>query len=142
MEKCESSYCSCLLYTVNALSRSISKIADEEFSKAGLQSFSYAFLLMTVNNYPGIQAKELSEKLQLTQSTVTRLIEKMEYKHLLTRKHTGRITKVFPTSECEKLNTKIKKAWDSFHNRVDSLLGKNESAELAQTIYEANSKLK
>jgi len=142
MKNCENKYCSCLLYTANALSRTISKLADEEFSKAGLQSFSYAFLLMTVNNYPGIQAKDLAEKLELTQSTITRLIEKMEYKNLLRREHCGRITKVYPTPECKKMESKIIKSWENLHNKIDELLGKDESAKLATTIFTAYSKLK
>ncbi|MBK8406230.1 MAG: MarR family transcriptional regulator [Saprospiraceae bacterium] len=64
----------------------------------GLSS-SYAFLLMTVNNKPGIQPKEISEQMQLTASTITRLIEKMEQKKLLVRESTGRSTGVFPTDK-------------------------------------------
>ena len=56
MEK--SKYCGCLYYSANALSRIMTKMADEEFASAGLSS-SYAFLLMTVNHKPGIQPKEI-----------------------------------------------------------------------------------
>ena len=78
MEKTKSKYCGCLYYSVNALSRVMTKIADEEFGVTGLSS-SYAFLLMTVNEKPGIQPKEISQHMQLTPSTVTRLVEKMEF---------------------------------------------------------------
>ncbi|MBK8875932.1 MAG: MarR family transcriptional regulator [Bacteroidetes bacterium] len=82
MKKNPSKYCGCLYYSVNALSRLMTKIADEEFAVTGLSS-SYAFLLMTVNNKPGIQPKEIGEQMQLTASTITRLIAKMEQKKII-----------------------------------------------------------
>ena len=80
----KSPYCNCLYYSANALSRLMTRMADEEFALAGVSS-SYAFLLMTVNGQPGIQPKEISQKMQLTPSTVTRLVEKMEARALLER---------------------------------------------------------
>ena len=85
MQETKSKYCGCLYYSSNALARMMTKMADEEFAVTGLTS-SYAFLLMSVNAKPGIQPMELSEHVQLTPSTITRLIEKMEVKQLLERK--------------------------------------------------------
>lgn len=140
MTKCDSKYCSCLYYSANALSRVMTKIADEEFSITGLSS-SYAFLLMTVNEEPGIQPKEISEKMLLTPSTVTRLIEKMEHKGYLERKHSGRITEVYPTAKSKKLDKKIKQAWMNLYKRYTSILGETKSAKLTENIYNAAMKL-
>lgn len=142
MEKCESKYCGCLYYSVNALSRAITKMADEEFSKTGLQSSSYAFLLMTVNENAGIQPKEIADHMQLTPSTVTRLIEKMESRELLTREHIGRITKVFPTQNSLDLDSKIKDAWQNLHNRYSKLLGEDESQKLTDLNFDAYNKIR
>jgi DNA-binding MarR family transcriptional regulator len=142
LQKCETKYCGCLYYSVNALSRAITKMADEEFSKAGLQSSSYAFLLMTVNENPGIQPKEISEYMQLTPSTVTRLIEKMEMKSLLKREHSGRITKVFPTPNSLDLDNKIKEAWHNLHIRYSKILGEDESRKLTDLNFDAYNKIK
>jgi len=46
-------YCKCLLYSANALSRAITKMAEEEFSVVELAP-SYAFVVMTVNSNPGL----------------------------------------------------------------------------------------
>ncbi len=140
MEKCESKYCSCLYYSANALSRTMTKMADECFAVTGLTS-SYAFLLMTVNGTPGIQPKEISMHMQLTPSTVTRLIEKMEHRGLLTRKHVGRTTEVYPTQASIDLNSKIKEAWAELYERYAEILGKKESDELSLLIHEATRKL-
>jgi len=40
---------------------------------------------MIVYERPGIQPMQLSRKLQLTPSTITRLVEKMEYRGFLER---------------------------------------------------------
>ncbi len=136
MEKSPSTYCGCLTYSVNALARVMSKMADEEFASVGLTS-SYAFLVMTVNKKPGVNPKEIAEELQLTPSTVTRLIEKMEVRGLIERQQCGRTTEVYPTPAGMKLNTEIKAAWARLAERSNDILGKEKSAELTMAIGEA-----
>ena len=140
MEKCNSKYCGCLYYSANALSRLMTKMADEEFTVTGL-SASYAFLLMTVNNKPGIQSKEISEQMQLTPSTITRLIEKLEQKKLLERKSSGRTTEVYPTDKSKKLDKVIKEAWKNLYLRYSDLIGEEEAKKLTTSIYDAVKKL-
>lgn len=140
MENTKSKYCSCLYYSANALSRIMTKMADEEFSVTGLTS-SYAFLLMIVNENPGIQPKEISCKMQLTASTVTRLIEKMENKGYMERKYVGRTAEVYPTEKGQSLHSKIKQAWSSLYARYSDLLGKEKGDMLTANIYEATQKL-
>ena len=140
MEKAKSKYCGCLFYSSNALSRLMTKMADEEFASTGLSS-SYAFLLMSVHDKPGIQPKELSEQMQLTPSTVTRLIEKMEHRGLLSRESVGRCTEVYPTHESKKLNTKIKKAWTNLYTRYSEIIGVKASEDLNAKINIAMDKL-
>ena len=136
----KSKYCNCLYYSANALSRIMTKMADDAFSTTGLTA-SYAFLLMIVNEKPGIQPGEISCQMQLKPSTVTRLIEKMEYKGFLERKKVGRITEVYPTKEGLKLQPEIKSAWKSLAKRYNSILGKKDSQELTTAIHNANMKL-
>ena len=141
MEKCDSIYCGCLYYSANALSRLMTKMADEEFAVTGL-SASYAFLLMTVNNKPGIHPREISEQMQLTPSTITRLIEKMEQKHLLERQSTGRTTQVYPTDKSKELGEKITEAWRNLYQRYTGLIEEEEAKKLTANIYDAVKKLK
>ncbi|MDF1547879.1 MAG: MarR family transcriptional regulator [Bacteroidales bacterium] len=140
MEKCDSKYCSCLYYSANALSRIMTKMADETFAVTGLSS-SYAFLLMTVNDKPGIQPNEISTIMQLTPSTITRLIEKMETRGLLYREHSGRITEVYPTQSSLDLDYKIKEAWKNLYQKYSNILGKEKGDELAALIHDATRKL-
>ena len=140
MEKKDSKYCGCLYYSANALGRVITKMAEEEFAITGLAP-SYAFLLMGVNEKPGIQPKEISEYMQLAPSTVTRLIEKLEYRGLVERKSSGRATEVYPTDKSLELDPTIKKAWKNLHDRYTNLIGKEEAKKLTADVYGASKKL-
>ncbi|MEM1406425.1 MAG: MarR family transcriptional regulator [Bacteroidota bacterium] len=140
MRKEKSKYCTCLYYSANALSRIMTKISDDEFAITGLSS-SYAFLLMIVNEKPGIQPTEISHQMQLTPSTVTRLIEKMEHRNYLERKTVGRTTEVYPTKQAKELHPKIREAWANLYNRYSTVLGKEFSKQLTADIYKATQKL-
>jgi len=131
-----SKYCGCLYYAANALSRVITKMAEEEFAITGLAP-SYAFLLMTVNGKPGIRPSEISEIMMLTPSTVTRLIEKMEYKGLLERKSKGKYIGVFPTKKSKQLDEKIHEAWQNLFKRYSNILGKDEAKKITSEIYKS-----
>jgi MarR family transcriptional regulator, organic hydroperoxide resistance regulator len=133
MDKCYSEYCGCLYYSANALARIMTKMAEEEFANTGLAP-SYAFILMSVNSKPGIQPKELSEHLQLMPSTVTRLVEKLEYKGLVERKYSGRNTEVYPTAKSLNLDPAIKTSWQNLYKRYSKLIGEEESKNLTLNI--------
>jgi DNA-binding MarR family transcriptional regulator len=140
MEKKDSKYCQCLYYSANALARIMTRIADEEFASLGITP-SYAFLIMSVNNKPGIQPGEISIEMQLTPSTVTRLIEKMEYKGLLERRSTGKFTQVYTTQEGEEIIPGIKACWRNLYKRYSDVLGEEDAGQLTSMIYDAVRKL-
>ncbi|MBN2616239.1 MAG: winged helix-turn-helix transcriptional regulator [Bacteroidales bacterium] len=118
----------------------MTKLAEDEFSKTGLAP-TYAFVLMAVNSYPGIQPKELSEHLQLTPSTVTRLVEKMEFKGFVNRKISGRHTEIFPTPKSLEINEQIKSAWGELNKRYSSLIGEADGRDLTEKINQAIEKI-
>jgi DNA-binding MarR family transcriptional regulator len=136
MVKCDSKYCGCLYFSANALARNITKMAEEAFSETGL-SPSYAFLVMSINSNPGIQPRDLSAEMQLTPSTITRLIEKLEYKNLAERKISGKYTEVYPTEKSLKLDETIKLAWINLYKSYSEILGEDNGKELTAQIYNA-----
>ena len=140
MERKDEAYCKCLYFSASALAREISKIASQEFAITGL-SPSYAFLLMTINARPGISPTELSEFMLLTPSTVTRLIDKMEYRGFVRRQSAGKFIEVYPTEKSSELNDKIKGAWMNLNRRYSNAIGEEEAAHLTSMIYEARKKL-
>ena len=81
MKTSDSQYAECLYFTSSALARKVEKMANECWKQVDL-SPSHAYLLMAVLEEPGMQPGNLAEQLQLTPSTITRLIEKLEEKKL------------------------------------------------------------
>jgi DNA-binding MarR family transcriptional regulator len=130
----------CLYFTANSLSRVITKMAEQEFMGTGL-SPSHAFLIMLVDEQPGILQKELCEKLNLAPSTVTRVIDTLVYRGFLTRQVKGKSTMVFPTKEGEALQESIHKAWKNLHLRYAKVLGLKEGDDLTARVDKASIEL-
>jgi len=129
----DSKYYQCLYFTSNALARKIEKLAQESWSKVDL-SPSHGYLLMLAIEEPGIQPTSIAEHLQLQPSTITRLIEKLEEKKLLVRTTEGKITNVYPTPKGKEMMPKLKECVNDFYSNYSTILGKDESARLVQSI--------
>lgn len=127
---------SCLYFQTNSLSRILSGMADEIFRDVGL-SPSHAFLLMKVNDEPGIQPSKLSEALRLSPSTITRLIEKMEYRGYLERVSEGRATHVYPTDSCRDKDGDLREAWQALKGRYTQKLGERYTEVLTEMSIKA-----
>lgn len=133
MKTSESKFCSCLYFTTNALARKVEKLAVESWKKIGLAP-SHAYLLKLVIDEPGMQAGLLAEQLQLTPSTITRLVEKLEEKKLVTRVTEGKTTNVFPTQKAKEMKPQIKQCIEEFHEKYVKILGKEESKQFIQNM--------
>ena len=140
MTKSQSILHNCLYFTANSLARVITRMAEEEFRLTGL-SPSHAFLMMLVNDNPGIGQKELCEQLHLAPSTVTRFIDTLTYKGFLIRQTDGKATRVFATKEGAKLRKPIEEAWKNLHQRYARVLGLDEGDRLTAMIDDASSRL-
>jgi DNA-binding MarR family transcriptional regulator len=138
---CESRYCRCIYFSSAALARKIEKLAARAWEPVGL-SPSHAYLLMIAIDSPGVQPGDLTEELLLTPSTITRLIEKLEEKKLVTRSSEGKTTKVFPTPRAKTLRPMLQDCVKAFYESYASILGKEESGRLVQAMNRVTDKLK
>lgn len=102
---------------------------------------AHAFLMMLVNDNPGIGQKELCEHLHLAPSTVTRFVDALVHKGYLTRLTEGKASKVYATKEGENLRKPIEDAWKSFHQRYAQVLGLKGGDKLTAMIDEASNRL-
>ena len=130
----------CLYFTANSLARTVTRMEEEAFRKTGL-SPSHAFLMMLFNDHPGIFQKELAESLQLAPSTVTRFIDSLVNKGLLTRETKGKASKVYPTADGQALQAPIESAWKDLHMAYTKVLGLREGDALTAMIDAAGEKL-
>jgi DNA-binding MarR family transcriptional regulator len=140
MKTSESKYCKCLYFTSNALARKVEKLATESWKKVDLAP-SHAYLLMLIIEEPGMQPGCLANQLQLTPSTITRLIEKLEEKKLVIRTTEGKITNVYPTPKAKDLLQDLKACTKEFYESYTTVLGKEDANKLVATLNKVNDKL-
>lgn len=133
MKSCDSRYSKCLYFASSALSRKVEKLANECWQPAGL-SPSHGYLLMIAIEEPGVHPSFLVEQLQLTPSTITRLVEKLEEKQLVIRTTEGKITNVYPTPKGEQMLPLLQQCTRHFYEKYSQALGKEESSELAASM--------
>jgi DNA-binding MarR family transcriptional regulator len=90
-----------------------------------------------VVDQPGVTPTELSSALYLTPSTVTRLVEKLETKHLVRRESEGKKTLVYPTNDGQALRLDIASAWDRVGDRCAQLVGEENVCQLTKQVLKA-----
>ena len=130
----------CLYFTANALARNIGKMAENAFKGTGL-SPSRAFMVMLVNENPGITQGELASHLHLAPSTLTRLADKLVYQGIVERGQEGKIVKIYPTTEGKALGKTIEAAWKQLYTEYSAILGEDTGIELTRALAEANRRL-
>ncbi len=130
----------CLYFTSNALARTMTRMAEEEFARVGLAP-SHAFLLMRVLDEPGRGQKDLAGDLQLAQSTVSRFVAALESRGLVRVVHDGRTASVHATAEGSALVPEMQAAWKRLHERYSATLGRKKGDDLAKWLGEVAKKL-
>jgi MarR family transcriptional regulator, organic hydroperoxide resistance regulator len=130
-----------LYYTTTAYSREISGIAEIAFADLGLTP-SDAYLIMCVNEKPNIQPTEISEKILLAPSTITRMIEKLEKRNIVTRATEGKYTFVAPTAKGKDIYTSVIQKWDEVGALFAQKLGESTVSSLIQFTTQAAGMLK
>ncbi len=131
----------CLYYAINQLSRTMTRIAEESFKTTGL-SPTYAFLLSIVNEYDGITQKDIGEILDVAPSTVTRFIDKLEYKGYLERIVEGKNSYIHATEKGKFIQKDIDLAWENLHDLHEKHLGIEGYEKAHQTLNEIYTRLK
>ncbi len=140
MKTSESKYCQCLYFTTSALARKVERLAVESWKSVHL-SPSHAYLLMMVIEEPGMQPGTLANQLQLSPSTITRLIEKLEEKKLVVRTTEGKITNVYPSPTGKKMLPELQQCSSNFYTNYCAVLGKDESKKMIENINNLADKL-
>ncbi len=140
MKSSESRYSKCLYFTSNALARKVERLAINSWKAVNL-SPSHGYLLFIVLDTPGIQPGTLADEMQLTPSTITRLIEKMESAKLLVRTTTGKITNIYPTPKAKALYPAMQHCVADFSKAYSALISEKDCNEIVVNMNLLNDKL-
>lgn len=131
----------CLFFTIKKLDRILDKIAEEAFRPTGL-SPTYGFVLLAINEKPGIMQREVADLLHTAPSTIARFAEKLENKNLIYYEQSGRKTLMYLTPKGIELIDTVNQAWEDLHKGYADILGKIETDELALRISRMGDTLK
>ncbi|MCG8582181.1 MAG: MarR family transcriptional regulator [Bacteroidales bacterium] len=126
-----------MYFTANSLSRHINTLAEEAFAFTGLTP-SYAHLMLLLIEEPGLSQGEVSKRMNLKASTITRFIDKLDAKGYTIRTQEGRTVFIYPTEEGKKLKPIIKKALKKLFDMYCDFLGKDFAVKLTAEMYKAN----
>lgn len=134
----------CLYFNVNALARAVNRVWDAAFREYGL-SPSHAYLLRLVLSEPGITQKAIAEALALEKSTITRFVDAVEAKGLVSRRRSvdadSRAQCVFPTAKAKRVQAALEMSGDALYQRMGDTLGKKALAELVAQLRLAAEKI-
>ncbi len=131
---------SCLFFNTNALSRYLLKLAEAQFKPLKI-SPAHASLLLIVYDTPGISPKELSKRLHLTPSTISRFLEALGKKSLLHRKSKGKTAFIYPSQKGLEIKSQVALAYKNLCLKYTKILGHQFSEQLSSGILNANQKL-
>lgn len=115
-------------------------MGEEEFATIGMTP-SYAFLLTLAIASPGISQKELSAGMNMAPSTVSRFIDALIKRKLLSKEVQGRSTYIHATEQGIQLHETIQEVWKNLYQRYSEILGKDNGDKLTQLCLEASKKL-
>ena len=128
----------CLYFNSNALARTVTRLWSEAYRRYDL-SPPHAFLLRVVLAKPGLLPRELAEELDLSRSTVTRFLDSLERRNLLTReqaKHDGREFEVYPTPEAQAMHQDLEAIGKKLTERMGELFGDKQLSQTIETLRE------
>lgn len=131
----------CLYFTANTLSRYITTLADEAFRSAGLAP-SYAHLMLILIDEPGLSQNELSKRINVKASTMTRFIDKLIMMRYAERVQEGRGAFIYPTEDGKNLKPKLDEGLANLYKKYCDILGEEFAVKLTADIHKANQTIK
>lgn len=133
----------CLYFHTNSLARKLNAMWEKAFELLDLHP-SHAYLLRAVLKSPGISQQALAKEMQLNKSTITRFIESLEKKGLLTRQSSEgdqREKLIYPTSEALSMQDTLESLGDDLYSKMCDLIGKDNLESFVKSAREINENL-
>jgi DNA-binding MarR family transcriptional regulator len=115
----------CLYFNTTALARLLEKEWTAAFAPFELTP-PQGFLLRLVLDQPGLSQRELAERMTISRSTATRVLDGLERRELIVRRageHDAREQRIHPTAEAEAIRAGLNTASGNVTRRLKQLLG-------------------
>ena len=126
----------CLFFTSNRLANVLWRIVNDVYAEIGLAA-PYIYLLVVVNQYPGITISELSEKLGIAPSTCTRFVNKLMGQGILKKKQEWKTVHVILTDEGRKKTEGIDASLQRLHERCGAAISEEQYQKLSAAMWQA-----
>lgn len=134
----------CLYFNVNALTRLVNKKWADAFESFDL-SPAHGYMLRVVLSKPGITQKEIAIELRLEKSTITRFVDALQKKKLVSRKTggvDGREQNIYPTAKAKKIHVSLDEMGENLYQTMVSTIGKKQLTTLVRQLRESARKMK
>ena len=130
----------CLFFTANRLANVLRRIVNEEYAKTGIAA-PYVYLLIVVNQYPGITISELSAKLDVAPSTCTRFVNALVQQGMLQKEQAWKTVHVSLTETGKQKTGQIDDCLRRLHERCAAVMGEAAYQKLAANMCQAADQL-
>ncbi|WP_411845664.1 MarR family winged helix-turn-helix transcriptional regulator [Roseibacillus persicicus] len=126
----------CLYFNLSSLSRSVTEVCREEFSRIGL-SPSHGYLLFAMVEKRGLGQKEYGEILDLEASTINRLVDTLVARGFVDKEGAGKGSTISVTDDAVAEYEKICEVMSQLKGRLQNALGKKDFAHLVKNLSKA-----
>lgn len=127
----------CLYFASNSLARHMNELAEEAFKFTCITP-AYAFVMLEILKDSGLSQNQLAKRVNLKASTMTRFVDKLIDKGLVTREQEGRSSTVYPTKDGKDFKVIIEQALTILHDSYCDLLGKELAMKMTDQIQDIN----
>ncbi|MFV0553626.1 MAG: MarR family winged helix-turn-helix transcriptional regulator [Mangrovibacterium sp.] len=112
----------CLYFRLNRILRRMTMLADSACAEYGFSS-SYAYLLITININPCVGTVELADELNLSPSTITRLVDRLVRDGFVLRTKDGKRCETSCSAKGRELAEQMEITWRKFQLGMSERLG-------------------
>ena len=130
----------CLFFTANRLANVLRRIVNEVYATTGIAA-PYVYVLIVVNQYPGITISELSEKLDIAPATCTRFVNALVGQGILQKEQEWKTVHVSLTELGKEKTEGIDESLHQLRDRAVAAIGEAEYRQLSAAMSQAADKL-
>jgi DNA-binding MarR family transcriptional regulator len=123
----------CIYFNLSTLNRRITKLWESEFALIGLAP-SHGYLLFAIAEKPKASQKELAEIMELDASTITRFIDALVRKNLITRERVGKGATYSMTDMGVAMVEKIQATMDTLFDQVRGQFGDKDFTQFVGSL--------